>query len=189
MKTLPQAFISDFYMLGSALRSLRSLSEVLLEGRQTLKPNYTSEFKSSPSNSGEPEEHARTGTARLKRRPEKKKKKKKVCKLCREAGHRMQILTYFSLLAGRGHEAAAIAAPQAQEMSRSPAKISAAMPLPDAGCSEQAARKARAILLLPRQQDHNQLVQQQMKSGQTVVSKKPGFSSHGRSSRPGWTRL
>lgn len=55
-------------------------------------------------------------------------------KLCREARQRMQILTYFSLLAERGHEAAAIAAPQAQEMSRSPAKISAVMPLPDAGC-------------------------------------------------------
>lgn len=43
----------------------------------------------------------------------------------------MQILTYFSLLAGRGHEAAAIAALQGQEMSRRPAKISAAMPLAD----------------------------------------------------------
>lgn len=55
MKMLPQAFISDFYMLGSALWSLRSLPEVLLEGRQTLKPNYTSDDKSSPSDSGEPE--------------------------------------------------------------------------------------------------------------------------------------
>lgn len=46
---------------------------MLLEGRQTLKPNYTSEFKSSPSDSGEPEEHAYTGSARLKRGPKKKK--------------------------------------------------------------------------------------------------------------------
>lgn len=45
---------------------------MLLEGRQTLKPNYTSEFKSSPSDSGEPEEHAYTGSARLKRGPKKK---------------------------------------------------------------------------------------------------------------------
>lgn len=156
MKTLPQAFISDFYMLGSALWSLRSLPEVLLEGRRTLKPNYTCEFKSSPSDLGEPEEHACTGTAHLKRGPEKRKKKKgEACKLCREAGQRMQILTYFSLLAGRGHEAAAIAALQAQEMSRSPAKISAAMPLPAAGCSVRAACKAGGIVLLPRQEDQN----------------------------------
>lgn len=138
---------------------------MLLEGRQTLKPNYTSEFESSPSDLGEPEEHACTGTALLKRGPEKKKKEREVYKLCREAGQRMQILTYFSLLAGRGHEAAATAALQAQESSRSPAKISAAMPLPDAGCSMRAACKAGAIVLLPRQQDHNLPVQQQMKSG------------------------
>lgn len=64
----------------------------------------------------------------------------------------MQILTYFSFLARRGHEAAATAALQAQEMSRSPAKISS--------CSMRAAHKAEATTLPPRQQDHNQLVQQ-----------------------------
>lgn len=102
---------------------------MFLEGRQILKPNYTSEFESSPSDSGEPEEHARTGTGRL----NEGKKKEKVFKLCGESGQRMQILTYFSLLAGRGHEAAAAAALQAQERSRSPAKIAAVMPLLDAG--------------------------------------------------------
>ena len=133
MKTLPQAFISDFYVLGSALQSLRSLPKALLDRRHTLKPNCTSEFKTSPSDSGEPKEHACTGTAHLKRGPEFKKKEREACKLCREARQRMQILTYFSLLAWRGHEAAAIAAPQAQKMSRSPAKISAVMPPPDTG--------------------------------------------------------
>lgn len=64
----------------------------------------------------------------------------------------MQILTYFSSLARRGHEAAATAALQAQEMSRSPAKISS--------CSMRAAHKAEATILPPRQQDHNHLVQQ-----------------------------
>ena len=78
---------------------------MLSEGRQALKHNYTSEFMSSPSDSGQPKEHTHTGTARLKKRTWKK-----VCMLCREAGQRMQILTYFSLLAG---EAAAIAALQA----------------------------------------------------------------------------
>lgn len=123
-------------MLESALRSL---PEVLWEERQTLKPNYTlklnytSESKSLPSDSGEPKEHARTGTACFKRGP----KKTKVWKLCRETRQRMQILTYFSLLAGKGHEAAAIAALQAQEMRRSPAKTSVVMPLPETGCSLQ----------------------------------------------------
>lgn len=43
---------------------------MLSEGRQTLKHNYTSEFMSSPSDSGQPKEHAHTGTARLKKKKE-----------------------------------------------------------------------------------------------------------------------
>lgn len=135
-------------MLESALLSL---PEVLLEERQTVKPNYTPEYKPLPFDSGGPKEHACTGTACLKRGP----KKIKMWKLCRETRQRMQILTYFSLLAGRGHEAAAITALQAQEMSRSPAKTSAAMPLPDTGCYP-----AGTMVFLPRQRDHKHPDQQ-----------------------------
>lgn len=60
----------------------------------------------------------------------------------------MQILTYFSLLPGRGHEAAATAALQAQERSRSPAKI-CCRDAPSGG------RRMRATILLPRRQSHN----------------------------------
>lgn len=47
---------------------------MLSEGKQTLKPNYTPGFMSSPSDSTQPEEHTRTGTAHLKRGREEKKK-------------------------------------------------------------------------------------------------------------------
>lgn len=80
---------------------------MLSEGKQTLKPNYTPGFMSSPSDSTQPEEHTHTGTAHLKRGREEKKKTKP-CMSCREARQRMQILTYFSLLLAR--EAAATAA-------------------------------------------------------------------------------
>lgn len=168
MKTLLQAIISDFTCWDQPL-SLWRFPEVLSEGRQTLKHNYTSEFMSSPSDSGQPKEHAHTGTARLKK---KKRTWKKVCMLCRKAGQRMQILTYFSLLAG---EAAAITALQAQETSRSPAKTAAAMPLPDAGCTVPSSLQCWGIVLLPGHRDHNRLVQQLMKSGWTEVTEGPGF--------------
>lgn len=67
MKTLLQAIISDFTCWDQPL-SLRRFPEVLSEGRQTLKHNYTSEFMSSPSDSGQPKEHAHTGTARLRKK-------------------------------------------------------------------------------------------------------------------------
>lgn len=57
MKTLPQAFLSEFYMLGLVCQHVRSLPEVFLKGRLILKTNYTSEFEPSPSDSGEPKEH------------------------------------------------------------------------------------------------------------------------------------
>lgn len=78
MKTLPQAIVSAFTCWDQP-SSLRRLPEVLSEGKQTLKPNYTPGFMSSPSDSTQPEEHTRTGTAHLKRGREEKKKQNHAC--------------------------------------------------------------------------------------------------------------
>lgn len=121
---------------------------MFLEGRQILKPNYTSEFESSPSDSGEPEEHARTGTGRLNKG--KKGKSVQVMQRIRAKNANSDLLlppgwegargSYYCCSASSGEE---------QE--------------PCQNCCSDASsgcRKVKATVLLPRQQGHNPPAQQ-----------------------------